>query len=81
MPWSLGFAVFFVIWWVLLFAVLPFGVQSQKEAKSIVPGSDPGAPVFHHLGRKIIVNTVLSAILWAIANWAYITYFLDGLAR
>ncbi len=81
MPWSLGFAVFVVIWWTLLFAVLPFGVQSQKEAKSIVPGSEPGAPVLHHLGKKIIINTVLSAILWAIADWAYVVYYLGSLGR
>lgn len=81
MPWSLGFAVFVVIWWTLLFAVLPFGVKSQKEAQSVVPGSEPGAPVLHHLGKKIIVNTILAAILWAIADWAYVVYYLGSLGR
>ena len=41
MPLILGLALYFVIWWTFLFAVLPFGVQSQLEAKDIVPGSDP----------------------------------------
>ena len=80
MSWSLGLAVYFVIWWTLLFAVLPFGVKSQKEAQSIVPGTEPGAPVLHHLGKKLLVNTVISAILWAIVDWAYVTYFVGSLA-
>jgi predicted secreted protein len=77
MNWPLGTAVYFIIWWTLLFTVLPFGVTSQKEAKSVVPGSDPGAPVFHHLGRKLLINTVIAAFLWGIADWAYITYYIQ----
>ncbi|WP_409997548.1 DUF1467 family protein, partial [Escherichia coli] len=28
---STAFAIYFVLWWVVLFAVLPFGVRSQME--------------------------------------------------
>ena len=37
-------AIYFLIWWVVLFAVLPWGVRSQEEAGEVVPGTDPGAP-------------------------------------
>ena len=37
-----GLAIYFLIWWVTLFAVLPFGVRSQHEAET-APGTDPGA--------------------------------------
>ncbi len=77
MPWALGTALFFIIWWILLFAILPFGIRSQHEAKDIVPGSEPGAPIVHGLKRKLIINTVLAAILWCVADWAYITYYLQ----
>jgi predicted secreted protein len=77
MPWVLGTALYFIIWWTLLFTILPFGVKSQKEAKTIVPGSEPGAPVLHHLGRKLLINTGVSAIAWLIADWAYIHYYLQ----
>ncbi|MSP94674.1 MAG: DUF1467 family protein [Alphaproteobacteria bacterium] len=77
MPWALGTALFFIIWWILLFAILPFGIRSQHEAKDIVPGSEPGAPIVHGLKRKLIINTVLAAILWGVADWAYITYYLQ----
>jgi predicted secreted protein len=78
MPWALGIATFVIIWWVLFFAILPFGVKSQHEAESMVEGTDPGAPVHPRLGMKLIVNTVLAVILWAVANWAYIRYFLEN---
>ncbi len=38
-------AIYFVIWWIVLFAVLPWGVRSQEESGSVSPGTDPGAPV------------------------------------
>lgn len=78
MPLMLGGAVFVIIWWVLFFAILPFGVKSQHEAESMVEGTDPGAPVHPRLGIKLIVNTVLAVILWGIANWAYLRYFLEN---
>ena len=78
MPWMLGLALYFIIWWTMLFTILPFGVRSQQEAKRIVPGSDPGAPVFHNLGRKLLINTIVAGVLWGIADWAYITYYLQS---
>ena len=76
MPWALSAAVFFIIWWTLLFAILPFGVRSQHEAETMVPGTDPGAPMRPRLRLKLIINTVLSVILWGIANWGYLTYYV-----
>jgi len=37
-------AIYFIIWWVVLFAVLPWGVHSQEESGDVAPGTDPGAP-------------------------------------
>ncbi len=36
------FAIFFVLWWLVLFAVLPFGVKRDEKPEL---GNDPGAPV------------------------------------
>ncbi len=74
MTWSLGAATYFLIWWVLLFAILPFGVQSQRELNNVVPGSEPGAPARPRLMLKVAVNTVISAILWAAIDYFYILY-------
>jgi len=72
---ALGIAVYFIIWWILLFAVLPFGVQSQHEAKEVVPGSEPGAPAKPRLLLKVAANTVIAVVLWAIADYFYLQYF------
>ena len=64
-------AVFFVIWWVALFAVLPFGVRSQAEADDVVPGTEPGAPVRPRLLLKFAVTTVVAAVFWVFYYVAY----------
>ena len=60
------FAVFFLIWWVVLFAVLPWGVHSQDEGGAIAPGTDPGAPVLPKLGRKLMLTTLVAGVLFAV---------------
>jgi predicted secreted protein len=56
-------ALYFIIWWTLLFAILPFGVRSQAEAGEIVPGSEPGAPSAPALREKAIWTTLIAAIV------------------
>jgi predicted secreted protein len=68
---STGFAIYFVMWWIVLFLTLPFGVRSQHEDGEGSPGTDPGAPVASQMGRKLIWTTVISAILFALALLAY----------
>jgi predicted secreted protein len=74
---SSALAIFFVLWWVVLFAVLPFGVRSQHEDGNSVPGSDPGAPVLPRMARKLIWTTVLSVAIFAVALWAYQAGYLS----
>jgi predicted secreted protein len=68
---STGFAIYFVLWWVVLFLTLPFGVRSQHEDGGGAPGTDPGAPVATKMGRKLIWTTVLSAVIFAAGLLAY----------
>lgn len=63
-PIPMAVAVYFTMWWTVLFAILPFGVKSQHESGEIVPGSEPGAPVAPGLVRKAIWTTVASAALF-----------------
>jgi predicted secreted protein len=63
-------AIYFVVWWVVLFAVLPFGVRSQHEEGGGVAGTDPGAPVTHGMVRKLIWTTIISAVLFGAGMWA-----------
>ena len=60
-------AVYLTIWWTVLFAVLPIGVQSHAEAGiDKGDGGDPGAPVDPKLKKKFITTTIVSTILWVI---------------
>ncbi len=74
---STGFAIYFVMWWIVLFLTLPFGIRSQHEDGESSPGTDPGAPVASNMGRKLIWTTVISAVLFAVALWAYNAGFLS----
>ena len=35
-------ALYFIIWWLTLFAILPLGVRSQHEAGEVADGTEPG---------------------------------------
>ncbi|WP_332690861.1 DUF1467 family protein [Bosea sp. (in: a-proteobacteria)] len=70
-----GLAVYFVIWWTVLFAVLPFGVHSQAEAGPVSDGTDPGAPQAPALARKALITTVVATVVFA-GVW-YVWSFLD----
>ncbi|WP_337185398.1 DUF1467 family protein [Phenylobacterium sp.] len=60
-------AVFLTIWWTVLFAVLPFGVQSHAEAGiDKGDGGDPGAPVDPKLKQKFLVTTGITAVIFAV---------------
>jgi predicted secreted protein len=65
MPLTTGVAIFFLIWWVVLFAVLPWGIRSQDEHGEVAPGTDPGAPAIPNLGRKLIWTTLVSVVVFA----------------
>ena len=65
MTLTTALAAFFLIWWVSLFAVLPWGVHSQHEGGEMAPGTDPGAPTSFRLGRKLLWTTALAAVIYA----------------
>jgi len=62
---STMFAIYFVMWWIVLFLALPFGVRSQHEDGEGAPGTDPGAPVMPRMARKLLWTTIVSAVLFA----------------
>ena len=67
MGWFTAICVSLTIWWTVLFAVLPLGVQSHAEAGiDRGDGGDPGAPVDPKLKRKFFTTTWVSAIVFAL---------------
>jgi len=58
--------LFAVIWFVVLFCVLPLRFTSQAEAGEIVPGTHASAPANAQIGKKAKLTTIIAAVLWVI---------------
>ncbi|WP_421983195.1 DUF1467 family protein [Roseibium sp.] len=62
---AFGMAIFFMIWWIILFAILPFGLhRTQEEAGDVVPGSEPSAPHKPQFLKVIVLTTVIAAMVF-----------------
>jgi predicted secreted protein len=74
-------AIFFLIWWVVLFAVLPWGIKSQHEGQDIAPGTDPGAPTKARIGWKLLWTTLVAIAVYGVTYIVYIEHWVtvDGL--
>ena len=57
------FAVYFIIWWITLFAVLPLGVRTQAEENDVVPGTVESAPARFRALRVVLLTTAIAAIV------------------
>ncbi len=65
-------AIYFLIWWLTLFAVLPWGIRNPGEAgAAITPGTDPGAPALHVMWRKVLWTTLVATAIFAVLYVAY----------
>ena len=62
------FAIYVVVWWVVLFAVLPLGTSSETHEPP-TDGSQWGAPKTPNLKRKFITTTWVSFLLWLFVLW------------
>lgn len=58
-----GSAVYFVVWWLTLFMILPIGVRRQEDGGW---GHDSGAPQRSRILMKMLINTVVATIVWLI---------------
>ncbi len=61
MSWATGIMVYLVIWWTILFAVLPWGVRRVENPGR---GQEPGAPERPQLRRKAVITSIVAAVLW-----------------
>ena len=79
MSLTLAIAIYVVLWWTVLFAVLPIGVRTQGEDGSVVPGTPESAPTAPRLMRVVLLTTLVSGLLFG-AAWAAVRYGLIDLA-
>jgi predicted secreted protein len=75
MGWVNGLVLYVLIWWVALFAVLPWGIRPQTEP-------DPtsgwrGAPEHPRLLRTLIATTLVAGVIWLAAYWLIASPYLS----
>jgi predicted secreted protein len=66
MGWIPSIFVYVLIWWVVIFAVLPWGVRVPEEPE---PGHASSAPRNPHLLVKVIITTVIAFLIWLVVRW------------
>jgi predicted secreted protein len=67
MSWVEGIVVYILIWWVVIFAVLPWGVRPPAQGER-VPGQAESAPVRPRLLFKAGMTTAIAFVIW-LAIW------------
>lgn len=68
MSWFTGLVVFFLVWWMALFIALPIGVRPDSTGRETT-GGWRGAPLQAQLGRKVLITTALSVVIWLGIYW------------
>jgi predicted secreted protein len=62
MSWFTAIVLYVIVWWTLLFAVLPFGTRPVAEADEVTGWR--GAPARPMIGRKVIATTIVATLVW-----------------
>ena len=59
--------VYVMIWWIIFFSVLPFGIQSNKEVfKEKIEGMAPGAPKNPNIAKKFFITTLITTVIFSV---------------
>lgn len=56
--------VFAVLWFLVLFCVLPLRMKSQGDVGEVVPGTPASAPSNPEMKRKFVITTIVAFCLW-----------------
>ncbi len=62
MNWFTGAVLYVLIWWIVLFAVLPVGTQPVSEADEHTGWR--GTPARPRLALKALVTTAIAVLIW-----------------
>lgn len=65
MDWFTGFVLYALIWWTVLFAVLPFGARPKPEPDALTGWR--GVPERPRLLRIALITTAVAAVVWFVA--------------
>ncbi len=63
MNWFTGILVYVIVWWLVLFTVLPWGHRNQVDPE---PGTPESAPEKPRIWLKFLITTLIASLLWVI---------------
>jgi predicted secreted protein len=66
MDWFGAAVVFTIVWWLVLFMVLPFGAAPPDEVE---PGMATSAPAKPRMAIKFVITTLLAALVTGLIAW------------
>ncbi len=61
-----GIMVYVIVWWLVLFTVLPFGNRAPATAE---PGHAESAPERPRMWIKAAVTTAMASLIWGMIYW------------
>ncbi|MFT4014259.1 MAG: DUF1467 family protein [Paracoccus sp. (in: a-proteobacteria)] len=67
-----GIVLYSVLWFLVMFVLLPIGQKSQADMGEVTPGTPAGAPYQPRLGRKAWLATLIAGVIWALIAWVII---------
>ena len=75
---GLAAAIYFIVWWTVLFAVLPIGLRTQEEEGHVVPGTPESAPArprfLFIVGMTSLISGVVFGLIYAVVVWQVIDW-------
>jgi predicted secreted protein len=78
MGWVTHAAVFFIIWWTVIFLVLPWGAGASIDEADVRKGQAAGAPKRPRIPLKLAVTTLAAGALWGvfyvIVEWELVSF-------
>lgn len=62
-----GIVVYTMIWWIVLFMILPWGAHPEESVRQ---GNASSAPKNPRLLLKFLLTTIISTLLWALVHFS-----------
>tara|TARA_B110000238_G_C15859575_1_gene324605 strand:- start:20 stop:274 length:255 start_codon:yes stop_codon:yes gene_type:complete len=70
--------VYISIWWIVFFSVLPIGIKSQNaKFTDDLYGNDRGAPKNPKIGKKFLITTLITSIIFLIIYYLVSQNYLN----
>lgn len=63
MSWFSVAAIYFILWWIILFATLPLGLRTQEEEGEVTLGTTASAPRTPRVWRSMVLTTLITTVV------------------